>query len=148
MRLTNARLGALIEQLEGFAPDAVLFIERGGRPLGEALAQRYHVPAIGIDVAYPLSRLSHRTIRWMAFPVKELAYRLTSPRLISETDDLSHIDTAANLLIVDDSASSGKTLGVVRKELASMGHLGQNRVAVGRLGRRAVPWVDAALSRP
>lgn len=114
--------------------------------MGEALAQRFNVPALGIDVAYPLSRLP-RIIRWIGFPMKEIAYRLTSPRLMGQPEVLDHLDTNAKLLVVDDSASSGKTLCIVRDALARRGHRGELRVVVGRLGQRAVPLVDAALNR-
>ncbi len=138
------RLEGLTRQLGDFVPDVVVYIERGGRALGEALARCYGVSASPLDIAYPLSRLPHSVLRGLVFPIKEIAYRLTGPRLHSPFG-MQDVDATADVLLVDDTASSGKTLQRAREALWFNGHRGEIRVVVARAGKRVAPKIDAAI---
>ena len=129
----------LIRKLGPFVPDHILYIERGGRSLGLALADQLKVDASGIDIGYPLSRLSHPLLRALVFPIKEICYRLSRPRLVRPPALLTERRLEAKkILLVDDSASSGKTLDIAVHLLESAGvNPIDVHVAVGRAGKRA-----------
>ena len=134
------------DALSPFVPDMVIYIEKGGRPLGDALATHFGVRAIGIDIAYPLSRLSHPLLTLLVFPFKEVVYRLTRPRVI----DMNHIEgplqLCRRLLLVDDTASSGKTLRLALGALELLNYKDEIRVVVGRAGANARALTDVRLN--
>ena len=136
----------LVAALAPFVPERVVYIDRGGRALGRALATRFNVPANSLNIGYPLSRLPHPLLYWMAFPIKEVVYRLTRPGLVEPPTSFPlHLLTGEKILLVDDTASSGKTLRIAFNLLASSGARAKDiRVAVKRAGPRVRALVDAA----
>ncbi len=105
------------------------------------------IPVIGIDVRYPHSRTmdrAPRAARPFLFAAKEILYRCTLPAP-GPSPLPAHLPTP--LLLVDDRASSGKTLLVALDLLAAAGILRSDvLVAVERCGRRAAHLVDVVLS--
>lgn len=148
MRLARELAG----RLTGFEPQAVVYVRRGGEAPGLAIADELSLPACEIDIRYPLSRLlelTPRALRPALLVVKEIAYRAARPRAADESR-LRLPDAGTRVVLVDDSASSGRT---VRAALASLEAHGiprsAVRVVVVRCGRRARPLVDAyALAEP
>lgn len=146
-RATSTRLAReLAGPLTGFEPEAVVFIRCGGEAPGLAIADELGLPARGLDVRYPLSRLierAPRALRPALLAVKELAYRAAPPRAADERDCRLPV-AGTRVVLVDDSASSGRT---VRAALAILDAHGiprrSVRVAVVRCGPRAQPLVDA-----
>jgi hypoxanthine phosphoribosyltransferase len=146
-RKEKQNAAALRRKLSPFVPDRVIYIERGGRALGIALAAGFNVPSFGIDIGYPLSRLPHPLLYAAVFPIKEICYRLTRPRLVSRPRFLGDKQLRTeNILLVDDTASSGKSLEIASKLLREAGVSPRNlRVVVARRGRRADALVDVSL---
>ncbi len=136
----NRLASRLAIKLAPFAPTRVIYIENGGQTVGEAIARDLCLPATGVDIGYPVSRVGRALPRNLLFPVKELAYRLTSPRL---RQPLPPLPAGERLALVDDSASSGKTVQIALLALKDMG-IGKEsiEVAVIRCGRRARSYVD------
>jgi hypoxanthine phosphoribosyltransferase len=101
-----------------------------------------------LNIGYPLSRLPHPLLHWMAFPIKEVVYRLTRPRLVDNPTAFPvHPLTGEKILLVDDTASSGKTLKIAFDFLITSGaHAKDIRVAVGRAGQRVRSLLDASVN--
>jgi adenine/guanine phosphoribosyltransferase-like PRPP-binding protein len=124
---------------------ALVYLRRGGQVPGQALADELGLPASGLDIRYPVSRLLDRAPAWARpalFAIKELAYRATHPRIDAvATDALPAPGT--RLILFDDSASSGRTLRRALEILASAG-IPREKIAVAvlRCGRRARGLVD------
>ncbi len=131
--------------LTRFGPNRVLFLEEGGRALGEILSAVLNIPATGIDVSYPLSRFLNNArspIRRLAWPIKEMIYKLSNPRLVRNLDPVPGPEKS-RFLLVDDSASTGRSLRVVLTGLTALGIDRENiRVIVFRCGRNASKLVD------
>jgi len=143
----TARAAALelASRARGFDPQAVLSILTGGAEVGGAIAEALGVPAYGLDLSYPWSRLAARVpapLRLGLWPLKELAYRIGGPRLAGGSiDRLPRLERA---VLADDSASSGRTLRVAIEALERRGlPRGTLFVAVIRCGRGAEHLVDA-----
>lgn len=136
-----ARLASrLARKLASFSPKRVIYIENGGRTAGEAVARALEIPASGLDIGYPMSRFGRASTRFLLLPIKELAYRLTSPRL---RHAVPPFPSGERLALVDDSASSGKTLRAAFRVLRQMGVDNELiKVAVIRCGKKARPYVD------
>ncbi|MCU0665331.1 MAG: phosphoribosyltransferase domain-containing protein [Myxococcota bacterium] len=131
----------LAQQLASFHPTLVVGIARGGARLGALVAQELEVPFRVLDVAYPASRpWLGRLGEAVLFPLKEMLYRLSCPTLHGELVPFAQNDFAA---LVDDTASSGRTLTVALHALAQVG-MDRSRVvvAVGRCGQKAKVLVD------
>ncbi|MCP4600557.1 MAG: hypothetical protein GY847_08510 [Proteobacteria bacterium] len=130
-------------RLAPMKPDVVLYLEKGGRAVGLTVAGELKVPAIGLDISYPLSRLLNKAppvAQIAAWPVKEIIYRLASPRLNKPLAELANVGKVA---LVDDSASSGRSLKVAFNALRAAGICRCDiRVAVIRCGPRARSIVD------
>ena len=140
--------GELAARVAGFDPGAVIFVRDGGTALGLAIAGALSLPAFGIDAHYPLRRALDRLpapLRTALWPIKELLYRALGPRLDgSGLDRLPPFDRA---VLVDDTASSGRTLRLARAALESRGVRRESlRVAVIRCGARARGQVDVFLT--
>jgi adenine/guanine phosphoribosyltransferase-like PRPP-binding protein len=136
-------LGAshLAAELRSFGPTRVVYIETGGAALGKAIAHILGIPSIGIDIRYPYSRISSSLIRFVLFPIKELLYRLSSPS-IGISSGLC-INSSERIALVDDTASSGKTLRLALDRLSSLGiSRDRIRIAVLRAGFGAEAVVD------
>ena len=133
----------LSQKLLPFAPDLVVYIEQGGKSVGQAVAAALEVPALGLDISYPLSRdlnRAPRILQGLLWPAKELVYRFSSPKLNCGCTGLNHVHRVA---LVDDSASSGHSVQTAVSALAQAGiHRSQIRVAVIRSGLRARKFVD------
>jgi uncharacterized protein len=111
-------LGVAVDELaeaidaDGFRPDAVLALARGGLPLGGALA-------------YALGVKSMATLNVEFYTgVDE---RLDEPLLLPPVPDLSLLRTE-RLLIADDVADTGRTLALARDFCAE--HVPEVRTAV------------------
>jgi hypoxanthine phosphoribosyltransferase len=132
-------------RLAGFAPSLVIYLEQGGRELGLALARELHIQAVGLDLSYSMSRFIQRLpvfARVLAWPVKEILYKSTLPKLnegVGQIPDASHV----RILLVDDSASTGRSLRLGLNVLRDAGVSRQRiRVLVIRCGKRARSTVD------
>lgn len=137
----------LIESVRDFDPDAIYYIETGGQNPALVLGEALGLEPRGIDLRYPLSRVLERGGRALGlalFPFKEIAYRLTSPAAGAPPVEPQ---PGARIALVDDSASSGRTLRAAIRELAAAG-VSRDRiiVAVLRCGARARSIVDVSVT--
>ncbi len=133
----------LARKIEDFAPNLVVYLERGGAVVGGCIGDQLGLPVVGIDVSYPLSRALSTLPRFgevAAWPIKEILYRFGEPRLNRLPEEISG---AERIALVDDSASSGKSLKLALKNLEQLG-IDRRRicVAVVRCGPRARSIVD------
>ena len=137
----------LVDQAREFSPNSVYYVETGGHTTAEVLGEALGIPKRGIDLRYPLSRIAGRglsPLKIILFPFKEIAYRLTNP---SGGDILEIPEPGTRILLVDDSASSGRTLEVAIRILADCGLDRKDIfVAVLRCGARASGLVDARVT--
>ncbi|MDJ0765791.1 MAG: phosphoribosyltransferase [Myxococcota bacterium] len=122
----------------------VVYIEQGASGLGVAVAKALNVPVVGLDISYPLSRTLNRAprfLRAMAWPIKEVTYRFTSPRRNASLP--SCLSDAYRIALIDDTASTGRTLKAAIRVLADAG-IDRDRIttAVIRCGKQALPLVD------
>ncbi|MCP4679510.1 MAG: hypothetical protein GY854_29275 [Deltaproteobacteria bacterium] len=133
----------LAKRLAPFAPDIVVYVEQGGAVIGQEVARELMISAIGLDISYPLSRLLNRApsaVKLAAWPIKELVYRLASPGLRTA---IGGIDATYRVALVDDSASTGRSLQVAVRTLEAAGIERRNiEIAVIRCGSRARSIVD------
>ncbi len=122
-----------------------MYLKEGGRRLGEILAQALGAPVHGIDVSYPLSRILNALpgpVRGFAWPVKELSYRLSDPKMGALPVPQKTLKNQ-RILLADDSASTGRSLRAVQNALRDAGiPRDQIRVVVFRCGVRAMNEVD------
>jgi hypoxanthine phosphoribosyltransferase len=146
-RMTWADLGDAVHELsrqvgaDGFRPDAVLALARGGLPLAGALA-------------YALGVKSMATLNVEFYTgVDE---RLEEPLLLPPVPDLAHL-RGERLLVVDDVADTGRTLALVRDFCAE--HSAEVRTAVlyqkphslvscDYVWRRTDRWIEFPWSAP
>lgn len=135
----------LAERARAFAPEAVLCILTGGAEVGQAIAGALAVPAYGLDLSYPWSRLIARApppMRLCLWPLKEITYRTGRPRLADGS--AAALPRVERAILVDDSASSGRTLRAAIEVLESRGlPRAALFVAAIRCGRGAKSLVDA-----
>ncbi len=119
-------------------PTMVIYLERGGRQVGRTIAQTLDIPVTGLDLRYPLSRLPF-PFSLLAFPIKEIGYRLTAPSVTGSTDAIP----AGPVALVDDSASTGRSLTRALETLTGYGVSAPNiTTAVIRCGPKARSLVD------
>jgi adenine/guanine phosphoribosyltransferase-like PRPP-binding protein len=142
-RAMRAMIHRLAQKVGSFKPQMVVYLKDGGKQIGMELAKELGIPARGLDISYPLSRRLNkapRPLKVLAWPVKELIYRLSSPVSSEPFTGIGDIDRFA---LVDDSASSGKTLKAALRALRQVG-IDRSRVktATLRCGPRARPVVD------
>jgi hypoxanthine phosphoribosyltransferase len=149
---TLRRARGLARELGGFGAVGVVCLSRGGEVPGRVIAEVLGLPLFPLDVRYPISRLLERVPAWqrpLLFLFKEACYRLGHPA--SAPDAGSSLPTpgpADRLLLVDDSASSGRTLREALLVLAGRGWPRDRiRVTVLRCGSRARSLVDAVWDR-
>ena len=139
---------ALVNTLARQRPTAVYYVATGGRVLGCALARELSVPAVPIDICYPMSAPLRRTPRWLAallWPLKEIAYKISTPRCHTETVP-RHGE--GPVVLVDDSASSGKTLRIALSTLGRFGIEPEHAIrVVGRCGNRARKLVNFSVEK-
>ena len=136
---------SLAKRLAGHDASALVYLRRGGQIPGLALADQLGLPASGLDIRYPISRMLDAAPSWARpalFAVKELAYRATVPSIEPvATDPLPAPGT--RVILFDDSASSGRT---IRRALTVLERNGIPRdkvmVAVLRCGPHARRLVD------
>jgi hypoxanthine phosphoribosyltransferase len=154
MGLRHRRIGAaeqrrlahaLAGELAPFEPEAVVYVRSGGELAGRSIARALGVRSSGLDIRYPATRLIERlprTLRPVLFAVKELLYRATRPAAVDPAGEPLP-RPGSRTVLVDDSASSGKTLRTALEVLSRWGiERRQVRVAVLRCGRRARTVVD------
>jgi hypoxanthine phosphoribosyltransferase len=116
--MTWGDLGRAVEELaalidaDGWRPDAVLALARGGLPLGGALAY-----ALGVKAMATLNVEFYTGVD----------ERLDEPLLLPPVPDLSLLRTE-RLLVVDDVADTGRTLALARDFCAQ--HVPDVRTAV------------------
>ena len=134
---------ALAEKLKEFQPEIIVYIENGGRIVGETISKDMHLPLYSLNIRYPFSRLMDRApsaLRPLLLLSKEIFYRFSTPGLLPPK---KAIISAKKIVLVDDSASSGKTLrtaiGFLKKH---QGKSCQIKTAVVRCGKNAIPIVD------
>jgi hypoxanthine phosphoribosyltransferase len=144
---TRRRALALAPKLAGFGATAIAFLRRGGEAPARLIAEQLDLPLFPLDVRYPLSRLIERAppaARPLLFLCKEAAYRLGSPvPAPGAVLAVPRPGPGERLLLVDDSASSGRTLAGALRLLAGRGWTRDRvRVAVLRCGPRARALVD------
>jgi len=135
----------LAERARAFEPDVVLSVLSGGEEVGRAIGEALGVPALGLDLRYPPSRLLSRApalLRLGLWPLKELGYRMSRPRLAAGA--LEALPRSGRAVLADDTASSGRTLRAAFEALAAHGLRRSDLfVAVIRCGDRARHLVDA-----
>ena len=137
----------LIEKISPFKPDVVVYLKDGGKTLGAQMAKDLKIPLQGLDISYPLSRLLNRTpgpLRAPLWPAKEIAYRIGTPQL---HEPISLPIETQRIALVDDTASSGRSLKIAIDALEYEGFSrAQIKTAVLRCSTRARPLVDYFLT--
>lgn len=133
----------LAESMGPFQPKIIVYLQHGGTLPGVTVAQALGIPSTGLDVSYPLGRALNRTPRALhpfIWPLKETLYRIRKPTM----RDLSiSLGKHARIGLVDDTASTGRTLSIALDFLISNGiERQQIEVGVLRCGRRARNLVD------
>ena len=130
----------LSERLSDFCPKRVVYLETGGEPVGKAVARQLNLPSQGLDISYPASRIEWPWLKALLWPLKELIYRMTVPSIRSP---LGQMPKSERLVLIDDSAGTGRTLRVALDALRELG-IDESlvRVAVIRCGKRARSLVD------
>jgi len=140
-RMTWEDLGEAVRDLktaieaDGFVPDAVLALARGGLPLAGALAY-----ALGVKNMATLNVEFYTGVD----------ARLEEPLLLPPIPDLAVL-RANRLLVVDDVADTGRTLALVREFCAA--HAAEVKTAVAYekpqsavrsdyVWRRTERWID------
>ncbi len=135
--------GALVAQLADFDPQAVVYIHSQGHFSGEVLARSYGADLFKLDLRYPFSRVLAsipRPFLIPLWPLKELMYKVSAPSLKGAAQLPS---PGVRITLVDDSASSGRTIRMALSILEDNGHKRKDiRVAVLRCGGRAQELVD------
>ena len=146
-RMTWEDLGEAVRDLktaieaDGFVPDAVLALARGGLPLAGALAY-----ALGVKNMATLNVEFYTGVE----------ERLDEPLILPPVPDLSLLRTE-RLLVVDDVADTGRTLALARDFCAQ--HVGDVRTAVlyekpqsvvraDFVWRRTEKWINFPWSTP
>ena len=128
-----------------FEPEAVLGILEGGAEVARAMAEALGVPMYGLDLSYGWSRRLARLpapLRLGLWPLKELSYRSSVPRLADGS--IEHLPHLGRAVLVDDSASSGRTLETAIEALGRRGLARSSLfVAAIRCGRLSQRLVDA-----
>lgn len=134
----------LARQLVNHKPTVVIGISRAGARLGTQVARHLEVRFIALDIAYPASRPAlGRFGEGVLFPVKELLYRWSQPRL---RGPLPTVVAQDRIALIDDSASSGRTLRTALGALAEAGATPEQiTVAVTRCGQAAQALVNVFL---
>jgi hypoxanthine phosphoribosyltransferase len=135
----------LAARAEPFAPEAVLGILEGGAAVARAMAEALGVPMHGLDLRYGWSRRLARLpapLRLGLWPLKEISYRSFAPRF--SDGSIERLPRIGRAVLVDDSASSGRTLEAAIEALGRRG-LGRSSlfVAAIRCGRRSRRLLDA-----
>ena len=129
------------ESLRYFSPTRVIYIETGGTRLGKHLAAALAVPCEGLDIRYPHSRRRSPIARSLLFPIKELLYRVQTPTVGDRQKRTGLTDD--RIVLVDDSASSGRTLRLALSLLEKQGIPRRRiRTLVYRRGRSAAKETD------
>jgi hypoxanthine phosphoribosyltransferase len=135
----------LAARARAFSPDVVLCVLEGGAAVGREVGLALGVPTLGLDLSYGWSRLLSRApapLRLALWPLKEIAYRISGPRLGAGAVDA--LPRGGRAVLVDDTASSGRTLRAAFEALEPRGlPRAALFVAVIRCGARAKPLVDA-----
>ena len=135
--------GALVAQLADFDPQAVVYIHSQGLFFGQLIACSYSADLFKLDLRYPFSRVLAsipRPLLIPLWPLKELMYRVSAP---SFRGAVQLPRPGVRITLVDDSASSGRTIRMALSILEDNGHKRKDiRVAVLRCGGRARELVD------
>lgn len=135
---------SLVHRVRAFAPEALVYVHSGGLHAATIIGGELGLPLYPLDLRYPLSRLSARfpaPFGALLWPAKEIVYRLTSPSGYFTDTFLS---PGSRVALVDDSASSGRTLKKAIGLLASRGiRRADIFVAVLRCGHGSLREVDA-----
>jgi hypoxanthine phosphoribosyltransferase len=129
----------LADKISRHQPESIVYLERGGKTVGRAVAEALNIQAHGMDLRYPLSRLDMFPLNLLTFPVKAIAYHHTEPDVRS----FEWRPPRGPMALVDDSASSGRSLHRARRVLLDSGVAPESIItAVVRCGRRARSVVD------
>src|SRR5207237_7162660 len=146
-RMTWEDLGQAVRELtahieaDGYAPDAVLALARGGLPLAGALAY-----ALGVKNMATLNVEFYTGVD----------ERLEEPLLLPPVPDLTLL-RADRLLVVDDVADTGRTLALASEFCAQQGpevrtavlyEKPQSVVRCDFVWRRTERWIDFPWSTP
>ncbi len=139
----EAMAGTLAAQLVDFDPQAVVYIHSQGRFFGQVIARLYSADLFKLDLRYPFSRVLAsipRPLLIPLWPLKELMYKVSAP---SFRGAVQLPRPGVRITLVDDSASSGRTIRQALRILDDNGHKRKDiRVAVLRCGGRARKLVD------
>jgi len=121
----------------------LFYIDTGGREFGCMIANSLNINATALDIRYPFSRLLAKTpflLRPLLWIFKEIVYRATIP---STKEGCKQILCESPVILVDDSASSGKTLEMAIDKLKGYGlNRSDITVVVLRCGKSARHLVD------
>jgi len=133
----------LAAQLADFDPQAVVYIHSQGYFPGEVIARSYSAVLFKLDLRYPFSRVLTsipRPLLIPLWPLKELMYKVSAP---SFRGAVQLPRPGVRVTLVDDSASSGRTIRIALRILKDNGHRRKDiRVVVLRCGGRARKLVD------
>ena len=119
---TEAAIADLIERISVFDPAAAVCIEKGGHELGLQVSRALDIPLYPLEIRYSLSPALERLpagLRLLAWPVKELAYKSGHPSLKRPLRIPANL---GRIVLLDDSASSGKTLACALRHLRAAGY--------------------------
>jgi hypoxanthine phosphoribosyltransferase len=127
--VTNA-LGVRVQEA-GFRPDCIVYLETGARLMAAILCDRFHVPAVPLQI----QRKSSRIKEWIRYILRSLPDRFKDGlrraeshwRLNRKTGRREITTSAAvnlnglRVLIVDDAVDTGSSVRLARKWATDMG---------------------------
>lgn len=152
LRADSRRLAELVES-DGYCPDCVSYLARGGLIIGEEVASFFDAPLVelsshrsGDKVKSRVTVILCRLPRWLkkALRKREMSRRFASDRGTAQETSLEVTGRyeippkASRILLVDDSADTGSSIGAARSLLRKLFPYATVHVAVINAFHRAI----------